>query len=144
MISLWKTSSLGALVPLWHRPTAVRHMDGSFFHYIHVRRFALCTEKGISTARFRLGQVVATPGALEALEESSEGPAKFLARHQAGDWGDLCDEDRRSNDQAIAHEGDPERQERVLSAYTTARGRKLWVITEWDRSATTILLPEEY
>jgi hypothetical protein len=67
----------------------------------------------------------------------------LLRRHIAGDWGDVCPEDKARNDEAIAHEGDPDNQQRVLSAYEL-HGRKVWVITEWDRSETTVLLPSEY
>jgi hypothetical protein len=63
---------------------------------------------------------------------------RCLARHVTGDWGELEDEDRAANEAAVA-EGT-----RLLSAYTVASGEKLWVITEWDRSVTTFLLPEEY
>jgi hypothetical protein len=90
------------------------------------------------TTIFALGQLVATPGALAAMERSGESPAMFLGRHAAGDWGDVDAEDRRSNDLAV-RDGT-----RILSAYRTRRGDKLWIITEADRSATTILLPEEY
>ena len=62
----------------------------------------------------------------------------LLARHAGGDWGELCPEDRRANDRAVRLD------ERILSAYRLADGRKLWAITEWDRSSTTLLLPEEY
>lgn len=93
---------------------------------------------------FSLGRLVATPGALSALEHTGESPATFLRRHQRGDWGDLDVEDKRLNDEAVAHEGVPDQQSRVLSAYRLANGSKIWIITEWDRSATTILLPEEY
>jgi hypothetical protein len=89
-------------------------------------------------SKFNLGQTVATPGALRALEEAGQNPIEFLARHQRGDWGDLCQEDRRENEFSLKHGF------RLLSAYLTAKGVKLWVITEADRSATTILLPEEY
>ena len=98
----------------------------------------------MADAKFRLGRVVATPGALAALEEAGQAPEQFLTRHQAGDWGDLEGEDRRANDLAIAHEDDPDRRQRVLSSYRTRCGVKVWVITEWDRSVTTLLLPEEY
>lgn len=93
---------------------------------------------------FSPGRVVATPGALEALESSSEEALAFLTRHLTGDWGDLDSEDKQANDLAIAHEGESDKQSRVFSAYHTARGVKLWVITEWDRSVTTLLLPDEY
>ena len=88
--------------------------------------------------RLVLGRVVATPGALEALERSGEGVIGFLARHQRGDWGDVCPEDAEANRQAVEHGF------RVLSAYETKAGDKLWVITEADRSSTCILLPSEY
>jgi hypothetical protein len=99
---------------------------------------------GIAEAKFRVGRLVATRGALEALEEAGQGPEHFLALHASGAWGDLDRHDRDLNDQAIAHEGDPDQQHRVLSSYVTSEGTKLWVITERDRSATTILLPDEY
>ena len=88
--------------------------------------------------RFPLGKVVATPGALIALEAAAANPADFLERHQHGDWGEVDDFDRRANDRAV-HSGG-----RILSAYHTGRGEKLWVITEADRSSTCLLLPSEY
>src|SRR5215211_5427372 len=88
-------------------------------------------------ARFRPGRLLATPAALEALAATGLSPARLLARHLAGDWGDLGAADARANDDALASGG------RLFSAYATAAGR-VWVITEWDRSATTVLLPEEY
>jgi hypothetical protein len=88
--------------------------------------------------------VVTTPAAIEAIVSGGELPLVYLKRHQRGDWGEVCADDKRANDAAVAHEGDPERQERVLSAYKTPKGTRIWVITEWDRSVTTILLPEEY
>ena len=96
------------------------------------------------SAKFQLGQVVATPGALSALEESGELAIKFLARHVIGDWGKLDPEDVHFNNRAILHEGDVEKQGRVLSSYTTSQNIVIWIITEWDRSVTTILLPSEY
>ena len=97
-----------------------------------------------SKPRFSLGQIVATPGALSAIADAGQQPAEFLARHQRGDWGDLDADDKRANDAAIAHEGDPDRQDRILSAYRTSKGVRIWIISERDRSATTVLLPEEY
>lgn len=94
--------------------------------------------------RFSLGQIVGTPGAMQALEEAGQDPMTFLARHVRGDWGDLDTHDQRANDEACAHEGDTSQQGRILSAYRTRLNVKLWVITEYDRSVTTILLPEEY
>ena len=84
-----------------------------------------------------LGQVVATPGALKLLEDAGKDPFDYLARHASGDWGDLCTFDRHQNEIAL-REG-----LRVFSSYETTAGR-CWVITEADRSVTTILLPEEY
>lgn len=89
-------------------------------------------------ALFELGQVVATPGALQALQEANQPPAEFLARHVTGDWDNLDPHDRQENERAV-NEG-----RRVFSAYQTHKGVKLWVITEWDRSVTTLLLPREY
>ena len=89
------------------------------------------------TAPLPLGRVVATPGALKLLSEIEEHPFDLLARHAAGDWGDLCAFDRRQNQIAL-REG-----YRVLSSYPVGR-ECVWVITEADRSVTTILLPEDY
>ena len=97
-----------------------------------------------AAVQFRLGQTVATPGALAALERAGEAALPLLARHQRGDWGDVCAGDKKLNDEAVAHEGDPERQGRVLSAYRTRLGDHVWIITEADRSSTCVLLPEEY
>jgi hypothetical protein len=89
----------------------------------------------IPAAKFPLGQVVITANAQHRLDPAvlQEG----LRRHALGDWGDLGREDIRTNEQALKH-GD-----RLLSAYGQADGR-FWIITEWDRSVTTILLPEDY
>lgn len=88
--------------------------------------------------RFPLGQTVATPAALDALNEAGQHGGEFLARHHAGDWGEVGDDDRRSNEQSLID------GERLLSVYTLASGVKLWVVTEADRSATTLLLPDDY
>lgn len=96
------------------------------------------------SVRFRLGHVVATPDALNAIARSGESAAKFLGRHSRGDWGTVSPEDAKANDDAVAKEGDLGRQQRVLSAYVTANNDRIWIITEWDRSVTTILLPENY
>jgi hypothetical protein len=87
---------------------------------------------------FPLGQVVATPGALAAIEKSGQQPGDFLARHVSGDWGEVHPEDVKENEFSLKHGF------RLLSAYHTSAGDKLWVITEADRSSTCILLPEEY
>jgi len=90
-----------------------------------------------SSPRFQLGNLLATPGAMELMERKSILAGDLLLRHRSGDWGDLCHQDKAANDSAVAH------GERILSSYKFGSD-KLWVITEWDRSATTILLPEEY
>lgn len=87
---------------------------------------------------FELGQVVATPGALGALERAGQGPGEFLARHVAGDWGEVPEEDKTENEVSILN------GYRILSAYRTKLGERLWILSEADRSVTTILLPEEY
>ena len=92
----------------------------------------------MSKPLFSLGQVVATPGALAAFEEVGEGPAKYLARHIVGDWGEVCKEDAKENDFSVEHGF------RLMSVYILSTGVKIWVLTEADRSATTALLPEEY
>ena len=89
----------------------------------------------MSAARFRLGMVLATPSVLKLA--SQPDLVSLLDRHSAGDWGDVCDEDKQANDEAL------ESGDRILSSYRLS-GTKVWVITEADRSATTILLPEEY
>jgi hypothetical protein len=87
---------------------------------------------------FLLGQIVATPGALAALERAKQAPTSFLARHAIGDWGELEPTDVAENKYSLTHGF------RVLSSYQNDSGEKLWIITEADRSATTLLLPEEY
>lgn len=86
---------------------------------------------------FSLGRIVATPGALAVFNEHALNPYDYLGRHQCGDWGTVPPEDWKSNDEALVHGG------RVLSAYMV-NGTKVWAITEWDRSSTTLLLPSEY
>jgi hypothetical protein len=89
-------------------------------------------------ARFQLGQLVATQRALSALEQAGQSPLDFIRRHISGDWGDLCEDDKRENEFSV------DKDLRIFSAYHTTKGEKLWIITEADRSATTILLPGEY
>ena len=88
--------------------------------------------------KFQPGQIVATPGALDAFETSGEAPLAFLERHLAGDWGELDEHDTRENELSLQHGW------RLLSAYTLSTGVKVWCITEADRSVTTFLLPDEY
>ncbi len=87
-------------------------------------------------SKFPLGQTVMTANALEHL--SQDDVLGALTRHAAGDWGDVCEEDRQENELSL-REGF-----RLFSVYQSAAGEKFWVITEADRSATTVLLPEEY
>jgi hypothetical protein len=90
------------------------------------------------TTRFGLGRLLTTPGALEALQRNEQNPLAFVGLHAAGDWGELDAHDRSQNAYAIG------RQLRIMSSYLLKDGTKLWIITEADRSATTLLLPEEY
>ncbi|MBD7971103.1 hypothetical protein [Paenibacillus gallinarum] len=90
----------------------------------------------IFSGKFLLGQVVATPGVMEATTEEERISA--LTRHLNGDWGEVSPEDWQINNEAL------ESRSRLLSAYTNASGVKFWIITEYDRSVTTFLLPEEY
>ena len=85
---------------------------------------------------FPLGRIVATPNALENLTQEDIMPV--LRRHASGDWGDLDEEDKRANDLALKNGS------RLLSAYHAKNGTKFWIITEADRSVTTLLLPEDY
>ena len=89
-------------------------------------------------AKFELGTVVATPGALAALEEAHETALGYLYRHASGDWGTVPPEDWEENEFSLTNEF------RLHSAYVLRDGTKLWIITEADRSLTTILLPSEY
>jgi len=88
--------------------------------------------------RFPLGRIVATPGALRVLEQANQNPFEFLERHQTGDWGDLREDDKRENEFSVQNSF------RILSAYRTRNDVKIWIITEADRSVTTLLLPHEY
>jgi hypothetical protein len=100
------------------------------------------TEPNASTTpspiRFQLGQLFMTPGAIEALEDAGQSPQEFISRHAGLEQGELCDDDHRENLFSV------DKPLRIFSAFKTSRNVKLWVITESDRSATTILLPDEY
>ena len=105
-----------------------------------------------NTARFLLGQIVATPGALELLQETGFSAAALISRHVHGDWGDLCEEDRAENEFAVS------RRLRILSCYRLVDAARLaatptekrsslptlWIISEADRSVTTLLRPSDY
>jgi hypothetical protein len=89
----------------------------------------------LMSPRFPIGKTYATPGALALNVDLT----KYLRCHHCGDWGDeLCSEDKQANEDALLHGS------RLLSCYRTPAGDRLYIITEWDRSMTTILLPEEY
>ena len=96
------------------------------------------TTKTKTRVRFELGRLVVTPGALKALREAKQEPLALIVRHATGDWGDLDEEDKRENEFSVG------KYLRILSAYILPTGVKIWVITEADRSATTLLLPSEY
>ena len=92
--------------------------------------------KTIPVAVMRLGHLVATPNALESL--TRDDILLGIQRHQAGDWGNVTDDDRMANDQALVQ------GTRIVSAYNAGNGTRFWIITEADRSVTTVLLPEDY
>src|SRR6185503_6422955 len=96
------------------------------------------TNKQSTITRFALGQTVITPGAEEALQIAGQTAIEFLRRHMSGDWGELSDDDAKENELSL------QQGFRLLSRYQTTQGERIWIITEADRSATTILLPIEY
>lgn len=89
-----------------------------------------------SKTKFPLGRIVATPNALSVIPNDEIVSA--LGRHSRGDWGTLDAGDLKANDQALLYGG------RLFSAYHTSQNIKFWIITEHDRSVTTVLLPEDY
>ena len=90
------------------------------------------------TPSFKLGQLFTTPGAMDALLEAGQFPTDFLSRHARLERGELSEEDHQENLFSV------DKELRIFSAFKTTKGEKLWIITEADRSCTTILLPEEY
>jgi hypothetical protein len=94
------------------------------------------SDETLPIAKFRLGHIVSTPNALSQL--SQEDILIAIQRHQSGDWGDLDTTDKAANDRALVE------RTRILSVYRSAAGLKFWIITEASRTATTILLPEDY
>lgn len=88
--------------------------------------------------KFSLGRLVATPGALEAITKAGDEPLTFIRNHAFGIWGDVDADDKQANDDALKYGS------RLLSAYHLSDQTKIWIITEADRSVTTILLPNEY
>ncbi|GAB7535748.1 hypothetical protein [Burkholderia sp. 3C] len=91
-----------------------------------------------SGSRFKLGRIFATPAALHACERSTVTIFDLLLRHLRGDWGDLPESDRQQNERAL------EVGLALLSSYKLSDGQVVWIITEWDRSVTTLLLPSDY
>ena len=96
------------------------------------------TNKQSTITRFALGRTFITPGAEEALQIAGQTATEFLRRHMSGDWGELSDDDIKENELSL------EKGFRLWSRYETTKGERIWIITEADRSATTILLPIEY
>lgn len=88
--------------------------------------------------KFKLGQVVSTPGALEKAQKLGIDLMSLLVRHVTGDWGDLSNEDKKENDFSV------DKRLRLMSSYKISKTDKIWIITEADRSVTAFLLPEEY
>jgi len=88
--------------------------------------------------RFKPGRILATPAAVEVLADAKVSIVDLLCRHIRGDWGDLSESDHQQNELAVAA------GQRILSSYVVPGGQTVWVITEWDRSATTFLLPGDY
>lgn len=106
----------------------------------HIYRDVLTLRAAYPFSRplFELGNTVSTPGAVSAIAEAGENAGDYLRRHESGDWGDVGLEDWESNDEALT-EGT-----RIFSVYRTRLDERIWVITEADRSVTTLLLPEDY
>jgi hypothetical protein len=90
----------------------------------------------VKFSKFRLGRLYFTRAAMAQVAQ--EDMMAAVNRHSKGDWGDLCDEDNDANEQALRYGG------RILSAYKDGKGIKFWIITEADRTSTTVLLPDDY
>ena len=92
----------------------------------------------LTESKFHLGEIISTTHSFEHCEKNRFALFSYLARYANGDWGDVCKEDWKSNDEALKN------GLRLLSEYKLPDGRRIWIITEWDRSATTLLFPEDY
>jgi len=108
-----------------------------FNHYMSIERRSN-HEMDEPRPLFSLGQLVWTPGAQELFSRLERTPLELLQRHVTGDWGNMVEEDKQANQDALEHGS------RIFSSYELESGQKIWVITERDRSVTTLLLPEEY
>jgi hypothetical protein len=97
-----------------------------------------CPPPASVTPKFDLGQVVATPGALNALAQHQISPLTLISRHVRADFGDIDQADWQTNLAALRY------GQRIVSAYTIAPDEVIWIISEGDRSVTTLLLPSEY
>lgn len=110
--------------------------------FVHQKGNSMCTTRTSTPSQpsllFALGQVVATPGALDLLDRTASNAQDLLVRHQSGDWGSVPPEDAEENRRSI------EAGYRILSSYFLSDSERLWIITEADRSVTTLLLPHEY
>ena len=95
-------------------------------------------EEKMPKALFELGEIFITPGALITVDVNEQHPVQFLARHVVGDWGNLHEEDIETNRRSLKHNGS------ILSVYDLDSGGRIYIITEWDRSVTTLLTPDEY
>lgn len=92
----------------------------------------------LGAGKFSLGQITGTPGALKAIEEAGQEPSFFLSKHVSGDWGMMGKDDKQLNEEALTDGG------KIHSAYRTLKSETIWIITEADRSTTTVLLPHDY
>lgn len=102
-----------------------------------IRGRTRCDFEGVGMeSRFEFGETVMTWNAHETLHP--DDVLSCIARHAKGDWGELCREDVEANDTALSRGG------RILSAYRDRLNNRFWIITEWDRSVTTVLLPSDY
>lgn len=116
-------------------------LDALFAHFAHPQAGTFMTDKsvpGVTQRRLPLGRLFATRAASDVLQKAGISIFALISRHARHDWGDLCDKDRLKNDEAAAT------NQRVLSSYQLSKRQKIWIITEGDRSITTVLLPDDY
>jgi hypothetical protein len=138
MLALYEkadTSERNAIIKHIDSFLSTCNRDEKIFWLKFRRKLEVLNEKPVL---FPLGNVYMTIGARETLEESNQLPNEFLAQHQSGNWGLICNDDKKENDFSVKNGF------RILSAYKTNNDTKIWIITEADRSSTTLLLPSEY